>query len=782
MEAQVSVKPPSRRRENTRVKTGCATCRARRIKCDENWPACLQCRKARRDCPGGGILARPHTVLMATAPSQRSTAGVVPTSLELAMTHYFHNRIQNSCWDEFNAELWQQAVPRTAHSAAAMWHATNLLAGSVWAHDRQANLPADAAETFYKESMRQHSLCVKHLLAIMRSPRILPREQTIVLLANVALSLSQREDSIAMFSQMLGKIHELIRYWKFWQHVDSDDAHAAQALCFWLKTEGLRRESLLLTPAKPAATWREAIVDLQERRLGSAVRAYIELQMIWISVQAVLDGIPFRSAEEKEDVTAAQTARSALGRSFAVWETRYDALLSSSSRRGSSGGISRIRLAALGARRILLGVMLSVDLTRFRDETCWDEFEPSFRRAFLLIESSLALQGQDKPPFTPLLMHSLNFIARVCRAPTLRQRVATLLHACLRDSLANLPTTVGHVDAPYALVSCIIGLEEAGWEECSQENPPRGCVRGEFVCSMHRVATVHEERPEGTFAVYIFRTVADVLNGRVGLRIRPKRPAASRFMRRAVVAGATLLFATVKCSTFGPVQILGFVLFCSFLHRVVIRPSRLGSLYGRKYAVLAPEEQRRMAMLHIGIVMKVPAFAFLAVPLLLILSSGKTWTDSVGPLALALADLGTLSGAAFSALGLFDLVYSENIRLIYPLLHHLGTLVWYLGFSAILLVLPSPTPPKLVQIVRIYELSLAWVLFSSIGSIISRVTYLLHHFSSRSTDGLRFVFLAGFIAYTTLMRLELGLVGSQINKGSSVLCPQLYYSCQMYFS
>ncbi|KAJ3494706.1 hypothetical protein NLG97_g3906 [Lecanicillium saksenae] len=406
-------------------------------------------------------------------------AEVVPTSLELATAHYFHNRLKHTCWDEFNKELWQQTMPQTSHSSAVIWHALNSLAGSMWAHDINANPPADTVQTFQRESRRQFSLCIKHILEITQSSRTSPQEKTIILLANVALSMAIREDMVDLFTEMQGKSHGLIRLWKFWQHIDSDE-QATQVMYFWLKSEGMHRESQFLIPTKPVVTWHEAIAHLQERPLSSATRAYIELQMIWSSVQAILDSMALQPM--KTDISSVHKKRSTLRCYFEVWETRYDDLLS------SSCSISRIQLAVLGARRNLLGVLFSLDLTRFhdlRDETCWDEFEPCFWSTFLLIESALALDDQGKSPFTPLLMNSLNFIARVCRKPVLRHRVANLLQVCLSASFANNPITAGSEDGPHALVSHIIDLEEGGWIECNEG--AQRCVRDEFVCNMHRV-------------------------------------------------------------------------------------------------------------------------------------------------------------------------------------------------------------------------------------------------------------------------------------------------------
>ncbi|KAH7016679.1 C6 zinc finger domain-containing protein [Ilyonectria destructans] len=46
---------PTARRRIYRVKTGCGTCKVRRIKCDEQRPSCQRCTSAGRECKGYGI-------------------------------------------------------------------------------------------------------------------------------------------------------------------------------------------------------------------------------------------------------------------------------------------------------------------------------------------------------------------------------------------------------------------------------------------------------------------------------------------------------------------------------------------------------------------------------------------------------------------------------------------------------------------------------------------------------------------------------------------------------
>ncbi|KAH8683822.1 hypothetical protein BGZ61DRAFT_356697 [Ilyonectria robusta] len=52
--------PPTARRGIQRVKTGCRTCKARRVKCDEQRPSCWRCTSSGRECEGYGVWGGGH--------------------------------------------------------------------------------------------------------------------------------------------------------------------------------------------------------------------------------------------------------------------------------------------------------------------------------------------------------------------------------------------------------------------------------------------------------------------------------------------------------------------------------------------------------------------------------------------------------------------------------------------------------------------------------------------------------------------------------------------------
>ncbi|KAI0852397.1 hypothetical protein F5Y00DRAFT_273814 [Daldinia vernicosa] len=74
---QVQERPPRRcRTSKPKVKTGCNNCKQRRIKCDEQRPACTQCVRSKRDCTGYPPPPRTrHTDRRLIAPAPKTITG-----------------------------------------------------------------------------------------------------------------------------------------------------------------------------------------------------------------------------------------------------------------------------------------------------------------------------------------------------------------------------------------------------------------------------------------------------------------------------------------------------------------------------------------------------------------------------------------------------------------------------------------------------------------------------------------------------------------------------------
>ncbi|RMJ07515.1 hypothetical protein CDV36_012889 [Fusarium kuroshium] len=105
-----------------KVKTGCLTCKTRKIKCDETWPRCKRCTSTGRTCdgyrppPAGSlswdVLLRPQPRLLP------STDGREARSLS-----FFHRAVAPVISGPFDGSFWTHFVTQVAHAEPVARHA-----------------------------------------------------------------------------------------------------------------------------------------------------------------------------------------------------------------------------------------------------------------------------------------------------------------------------------------------------------------------------------------------------------------------------------------------------------------------------------------------------------------------------------------------------------------------------------------------------------------------------------------------------------------------------------
>ncbi|KIX01719.1 uncharacterized protein Z518_09445 [Rhinocladiella mackenziei CBS 650.93] len=136
-------RPRRRRVYHRKVRTGCITCKIRKLRCDEQKPACHRCLSSRHKCDG---YATPSS-LAPSSPSSSSTPTrgssfphatanpklVLPRRNldEVRSYRYFLEVTAPAIAGVFDVEFWLGDIPRVCHVDPAIWHATVSL-GSVY--------------------------------------------------------------------------------------------------------------------------------------------------------------------------------------------------------------------------------------------------------------------------------------------------------------------------------------------------------------------------------------------------------------------------------------------------------------------------------------------------------------------------------------------------------------------------------------------------------------------------------------------------------------------------
>ena len=152
----VNAKPKAKRAFKPKVRTGCYTCKVRRVKCDETKPACLRCTKTGRHCDG---YVSPGTITLevkeakGASPELSERGALVPPSsipdLLQSLTQIVMPSLSSDIFDSsvgarnfqffqevtspalgaFTAPyIWDTVVPQYCHNEPAILHLVHAVA------------------------------------------------------------------------------------------------------------------------------------------------------------------------------------------------------------------------------------------------------------------------------------------------------------------------------------------------------------------------------------------------------------------------------------------------------------------------------------------------------------------------------------------------------------------------------------------------------------------------------------------------------------------------------
>ncbi|OAQ98440.1 hypothetical protein LLEC1_02584 [Akanthomyces lecanii] len=439
--------------------------RKRRVKCDETKSARRKCISAQKQC----LYPRPPPPASVI---QRSLypAPVIGTPQELSLSKHFLGNVIKFLSDDFNGEFWRDSLPQVMHNVEAIRHGSNAIASLSMSH-------RVADDGLAKESTRQYSMSMKHVLQIAQTPSITPKSKAIVMLANVLYGIYALFSGDTVANMVLHeKTRRLIRHWEFWECTECASVSdlSMQLLHHFLKSRTLRQGALFIYSEPPSQTWLEAIIWFQERPMWSILQAYVEFEMIWISLRATLDNLPFRPT--KKDIVVAAAGRTVLRRHFEKWERRYRAL------RHTNPPLS-LHVYIFRARSILARILFKLDLDEAEhlwDETCYDACDAEFIDAFLVLEQALEQENKETrraefdTQFTPSLCKALTFVAKACRRPVLRRDAIALLRHSLTVATGRLSNISGNSVMEF-VADQIIDLEEIAWRDAAARDD---CAEG----------------------------------------------------------------------------------------------------------------------------------------------------------------------------------------------------------------------------------------------------------------------------------------------------------------
>ncbi|KAJ9309167.1 transcriptional regulator family: Fungal Specific TF [Paecilomyces variotii] len=165
----------NRRRRQARVKSGCRTCKIRKVKCDEARPACHRCVSTGRVCDGYGIwgggdsygnrqrsLASQHGGVMLLSLASRSR-----TADEVQHFEWFQLRTVTKMPGFFALPFWNTLLFQAGQTEPAIWHAIMTLSAvhrREFLHlDNQDECARDAIDDQEQFMLRHYTKAIGHL-------------------------------------------------------------------------------------------------------------------------------------------------------------------------------------------------------------------------------------------------------------------------------------------------------------------------------------------------------------------------------------------------------------------------------------------------------------------------------------------------------------------------------------------------------------------------------------------------------------------------------------------
>lgn len=153
-------KPKLERYGGSKVRTGCVTCKQRRVKCDERKPTCNRCAKAGRQCRGyappppkdRNAAGQPLVIISYIAPDHSISFLPGMATRERRSLEFFK---QHTLLEAFATPEWPEHVLRTSTYEGSVRHAIVAL-GALHEHfSATSQMDEDFAMRQYSKAMKQ---------------------------------------------------------------------------------------------------------------------------------------------------------------------------------------------------------------------------------------------------------------------------------------------------------------------------------------------------------------------------------------------------------------------------------------------------------------------------------------------------------------------------------------------------------------------------------------------------------------------------------------------------
>ncbi|KAJ4144568.1 hypothetical protein LMH87_003449 [Akanthomyces muscarius] len=214
-----------------KTKTGCKTCRIRRVKCDEGRPSCKKCITTGRTCDGyetataapaaGSPPSMSTDQLMRLLDQPAHASGPIyggSSRAEKDAFFRFYNLTVKQVAGKTDTMFWKINLPQLSQAQPVLWHASLALSAMQLRdtiHDKTA-LAHQTRQDHFKFALSQYSKSIAQLVKLSGKTDMTGQDQEAVLTACIVLScfcLMQLENRDALIHSLYGL--KLTRQWNF---------------------------------------------------------------------------------------------------------------------------------------------------------------------------------------------------------------------------------------------------------------------------------------------------------------------------------------------------------------------------------------------------------------------------------------------------------------------------------------------------------------------------------------------------------------------------------------
>ncbi|KAK1825853.1 hypothetical protein QBC39DRAFT_270161 [Podospora conica] len=208
-----SISRPSQsgRKGSKKVRTGCITCKIRKVKCDEGKPFCMRCTKTGRRCDGyldaKSMAQRRRRAGQLLGAAGADPQGPLPLFFEWASAdekrsfHFFQHATAPCLSGDFDGDFWRVLVLRICQTEPAVKHA--VLAVSSF-HEAMTT-PYMDAEDRHSFALSQYNKAIAYLLDQMQNVEAKPLVPLLTCVLFVCIELMQNKDKESLLHLEQGR-------------------------------------------------------------------------------------------------------------------------------------------------------------------------------------------------------------------------------------------------------------------------------------------------------------------------------------------------------------------------------------------------------------------------------------------------------------------------------------------------------------------------------------------------------------------------------------------------